>query len=54
MDNMDVNTIKIELLNDVDTNEIAINLEYNIIIIGKEGKLLKINFLIIVYYNIFF
>lgn len=35
---MENNKIKIELLNDVDTNNISINLEYNIIIIGKEGK----------------
>ena len=40
MENMEITTIKIELLNDVDINDIAINLEYNIVIIGKEGKLL--------------
>ena len=40
MENMEITTIKIELLNDIDINDIAINLEYNIVIIGKEGKLL--------------
>ena len=54
MENMEITTVKIELLNDVDINDIAINLEYNIVIIGKEGKLLIKNYLIIIYYNIFF
>ena len=31
--------IKIELLKDVDFNDVAANLEYSIIIIGKEGNL---------------
>ena len=35
---MEINKIKIDLLNEIDTNEIAINLEYNIVIVGKEGK----------------
>ena len=36
--------IKIELLKDVDFNDVAANLEYSIIIIGKEGNLLINNF----------
>ena len=46
--------IKIELLKDVDFNEVAANLEYSIIIIGKEGNSLTNNFLIIFYIKIIF
>ena len=46
--------IKIELLKDVDFNDVAANLEYSIIIIGKEGNLLINNFLIIFYIKIIF
>ena len=44
---MAINKIKIELLNDIDSNEMAINLEYNIVIVGKEGKFFSKDYLII-------
>lgn len=35
--------IKIELIKDFDANEITANLEYNIVILGKEGKFIITN-----------
>ena len=37
---MEKSQIKVEFLNEIDANEISANLEYNIIILGKEGNLI--------------
>jgi len=37
---MKKNLSKIEFLNEIDMNEINPNLEYNLLIVGKEGKLI--------------
>ena len=41
---MKKSNIIIELLNDIDVNDINANLEYNIIILGNEGKYIIKNF----------
>jgi hypothetical protein len=35
---MENNKLTIEILNEVDVNEISPNLEYDIVIIGEQGK----------------
>jgi hypothetical protein len=37
---MEKSQIKVEFLTEIDTNEISANLEYNILILGKEGNLI--------------
>ena len=41
---MKKSNIIIDLLNDIDVNDINANLEYNIIILGNEGKYIIKNF----------
>ena len=36
--------IKVELLTEIDINEISANLEYNIVILGKEGNFIRKKF----------
>jgi hypothetical protein len=37
---MENGNLTIELLNEIDINEISPNLEYNIMIIGQQGKII--------------
>lgn len=37
---MENTNLTIELLNEIDINEISPNLEYNIMIIGQQGKII--------------